>query len=139
MFSQRACAVACLVLGLLSAVLLLPARPASAGILDASWFAPTTNTDGSPLTDLASYSVYYGTSDSPLLGEMSGFTDQELSQFECGGQVRKSNKIATVFDLGSRLTLTSSLDTSEGKIVRFTDVTLTDTTNGISKSFGGTF
>src|SRR2546428_7185982 len=65
MFSQRACAVARLSLGLLSAVLLLPARPASAGILDASWFAPTTNTDGSPLTDLASYSVYYGTSDSP--------------------------------------------------------------------------
>src|SRR6266481_3161630 len=58
----------------------------------------------------------------PRLGKwnLSGFTDQELSQFECGGQVRKSNKIATVFDLGSRLTLTSSLDTSEGKIVRFT-------------------
>src|SRR6267378_1134837 len=52
-------------------------------------------------------------------GNLSGFTSQ-LSQFECGGQVRKSNKIATVFDLGSRLTLTSSLDTSEGKIVRFT-------------------
>src|SRR6266436_8028501 len=58
----------------------------------------------------------------PRLGKwnLSGFTDQELSQFECGGQVRKSNKIATVFDLGSRLTLTSSLDTSESKIVRFT-------------------
>src|SRR5438094_2885164 len=65
MFSQRACAVARLALGLLSAVLLLPARPASAGILDASWIAPTTNTDGSPLTDLASYRVYYGTSNSP--------------------------------------------------------------------------
>src|SRR5882762_10294321 len=52
---------------------------------------------------------------------MSGkATNQELSQFECGGQVQKSNKIATVFDLGSRLTFTSSLDTSEGKIVRFT-------------------
>ena len=31
-----------------------------AGILDASWIAPTTNSDGSPLTDLASYRVYYG-------------------------------------------------------------------------------
>ena len=65
MFSQRACAVACLALGLLSAALLLPARLASAGILDASWIAPTTNIDGSPLTDLASYRVYYGTSNSP--------------------------------------------------------------------------
>jgi hypothetical protein len=35
------------------------------GVLDASWTAPTTNTDGSPLTDLVSYRVYYGTSASP--------------------------------------------------------------------------
>jgi hypothetical protein len=27
-----------------------------------SWDAPTTNTDGSPLTDLAGYKIYYGTS-----------------------------------------------------------------------------
>ncbi len=36
-----------------------------AGVLDASWTAPTTNADGSPLTDLAFYRVYYGTSASP--------------------------------------------------------------------------
>src|SRR5947208_7995460 len=41
---------------------LLIAIPTEAGILDASWTAPTTNADGSPLTDLASYRVYYGTS-----------------------------------------------------------------------------
>ena len=38
---------------------------AGAGVLDASWTAPTTNTDGSQLTDLASYRVYYGTSATP--------------------------------------------------------------------------
>src|SRR5262245_39568767 len=38
---------------------------AGAGVLDASWTAPTTNTDGSPLNDLASYRVYYGTSATP--------------------------------------------------------------------------
>jgi hypothetical protein len=27
-----------------------------------AWNAPTTNTDGTPLTDLAGYKVYYGTS-----------------------------------------------------------------------------
>jgi hypothetical protein len=27
-----------------------------------AWDAPTTNTDGSPLTDLAGYKIYYGTS-----------------------------------------------------------------------------
>lgn len=42
-----------------------------AGSLDASWIAPTTNTDGSPLTDLASYRVYYGTATAPCPG--SGF------------------------------------------------------------------
>ena len=55
---------------LLSGVLLL-ASPSTAGILDATWTAPTTNTDGSPLTDLASYLVYYGTSTSPCPGSSS--------------------------------------------------------------------
>src|SRR2546426_1150851 len=44
------------------------AAPSNAGILDASWTAPTTNTDGSPLADLASYRVYYGTSNPPCPG-----------------------------------------------------------------------
>src|SRR5436309_14224184 len=53
-------------MGLLAAVLLV--GPAESGVLDASWIAPTTNTDGSPLTDLASYRVYYGPADSPCPG-----------------------------------------------------------------------
>jgi len=32
------------------------------GIVTLSWSAPTTNTDGTPLTDLAGYNVYYGPS-----------------------------------------------------------------------------
>lgn len=39
--------------------LLLLVASAEAGQLDATWTAPTTNTDGSALTDLASYRVYY--------------------------------------------------------------------------------
>src|SRR5437870_3343123 len=42
--------------------------PAESGVLDASWVAPTTNTDGSPLTDLASYRMYYGTMTSSCPG-----------------------------------------------------------------------
>lgn len=53
---------------LASLVLLLVATPGAAGVLDATWTAPTTNADGSPLTDLASYRVYYGTSGSPCAG-----------------------------------------------------------------------
>ena len=44
----------------------------SAGILDASWVAPTTNTDGSSLTDLAFYRLYYSTASTPC-GQPSVF------------------------------------------------------------------
>jgi hypothetical protein len=39
--------------------------PVGAGVLDASWTAPTKNTNGTPLTDLSSYRVYYKSTDSP--------------------------------------------------------------------------
>jgi hypothetical protein len=59
------------VLAVLSAGLVGLTATAEAGILDASWTAPTTNTDGSFLTDLSSYRVYYGTSNSPCPGSTS--------------------------------------------------------------------
>ncbi len=34
----------------------------SAGDATLSWDPPTTNADGTPLTDLAGYRIYYGTS-----------------------------------------------------------------------------
>jgi len=40
-------------------------------VLDTSWTAPTMHADGSPLTDLASYNVYYGTTDPPCPGATS--------------------------------------------------------------------
>src|SRR6267143_1395196 len=60
----------CWILGFVLAVggVLLAAAPTHAGILDTSWTAPTTNADGSALTDLASYRVYYGLSSSPCPG-----------------------------------------------------------------------
>lgn len=36
--------------------------PASKGTATLTWSAPTTNTNGSALTDLAGYSIHYGTS-----------------------------------------------------------------------------
>jgi hypothetical protein len=53
---------------LLSSVLIATTSPASAGILDATWTAPTTNTDGSRLTDLASYRLYYSSGAAPCPG-----------------------------------------------------------------------
>jgi hypothetical protein len=38
------------------------------GVLDLSWTAPVTNTDGSPTADIASYRVYYGTTPKPCPG-----------------------------------------------------------------------
>ena len=64
-------------LGLVLAGVFLLVTPGAAGILDASWTAPTTNIDGSPLTDLESYRVYYGTSATPCRG--ASFFEVEAS------------------------------------------------------------
>jgi hypothetical protein len=46
----------------------LVAASSHAGVLTTSWTAPTTNTDGSALTQLALYRLYYSTSDAPCPG-----------------------------------------------------------------------
>jgi hypothetical protein len=55
-------------IGLMLGGILVVASSGHAGVLTASWTTPTTNTDGSALTDLALYRVYYDTSDSPCRG-----------------------------------------------------------------------
>jgi hypothetical protein len=55
-------------IGLTFVGILLVAVSSDAGVLTASWTAPTTNTDGSVLSDLVLYRVYYYTSDSPCPG-----------------------------------------------------------------------
>ena len=52
----------------LALLLLAAVSLGHAAVLDASWNAPTTNTDGSALTGLASYRVYYGVSSAPCPG-----------------------------------------------------------------------
>src|SRR5262245_16471587 len=64
-------AVTCVSLALLLSNVLLGVSLSAAGILDATWTAPITNTDGTPLTDLAFYRVYYGPSTSPCPGSAS--------------------------------------------------------------------
>src|SRR3972149_2067087 len=54
-----------LALALAAAALLLLASPAQAGVLGATWNAPTTNEDGTPLDDLWIYRVYFGPSNPP--------------------------------------------------------------------------
>jgi hypothetical protein len=50
-----------LLLSLLFAVSFFHPRDAHAAQATLSWVAPTTNTDGTPLTDLAGYKIHYGT------------------------------------------------------------------------------
>jgi len=57
-----------LCLGLALIGVLQTAAPGRAGVLDVSWIEPTTNTDGSPLTDLGHYLVFYGPSNEPCAG-----------------------------------------------------------------------
>src|SRR5438132_4280004 len=45
-----------------------PPPPPTSGTATLSWLAPTTNTDGAALTDLAGYVIYYGTSATALSG-----------------------------------------------------------------------
>ncbi len=54
-----------LALGIAFGISGFSANRAEPGVLDATWTAPTTNTDGTPLTDLAAYRVYFGPSASP--------------------------------------------------------------------------
>ena len=78
-------------IGLTFGGVLLIAASGQAGVLDASWTAPTTNTDGSTLTDLALYRVYYSTSDSPCPGstllEVTSPTSNPLSNETVGFQL----------------------------------------------------
>jgi hypothetical protein len=43
-------------------------EPSGGGVLDLTWTAPTTNLDGSTLTDVVSYRVYYRTAQGPCPG-----------------------------------------------------------------------
>jgi hypothetical protein len=53
------------------ALVILAGCAAREGVLLASWMPPSTNTDGSPLTDLASYRIYFNTVGSPCPGGLS--------------------------------------------------------------------
>jgi Big-like domain-containing protein/purple acid phosphatase-like protein/ASPM-SPD-2-Hydin domain-containing protein len=65
---QARLAVLCVGVSLFFLAFLVGATASIAGVLDASWTAPTTNTDGSPLSDLALYRIYYATQSTPCPG-----------------------------------------------------------------------
>jgi hypothetical protein len=60
--------------------------PRSAGKTILAWDAPMSNADGSPLTDLAGYKIYYGTSsgDYAKVIDAGNFTTYEIEDLEPG-------------------------------------------------------
>jgi len=67
--SLRSLRVSCLcAIALMLGGILLVTSSGHAGVLAATWTAPIANTDGSPLTELALYRVYYSIFDAPCPG-----------------------------------------------------------------------
>jgi hypothetical protein len=58
-------------IGMAVTTALMSAGCATGGVLDASWVAPTTNMDGSPLSEVVTYRLYYDTTDTPCISGKS--------------------------------------------------------------------
>jgi hypothetical protein len=61
-----------------------PAAPPATGSATLTWTAPTQNTDGTPLTDLSGYHIYYGTSASALTTTITVASASETSYVVTG-------------------------------------------------------
>jgi hypothetical protein len=60
------------------------AAPPATGSATLSWSVPTQNTDGTPLTDLSGYHIYYGTSSSALTATITVASASETSYVVTG-------------------------------------------------------
>jgi hypothetical protein len=68
------------------AVSAAPAPPPVTGTATLSWLAPTTNTNGTPLTDLAGYVINYGTSAAAMTQSVN-ITDPSTNTYTLQGLV----------------------------------------------------
>jgi len=105
---------------LLALVISLNSSVAFSGVAKLSWNAPTTNGDGTPLSDLAGYRVYYGTSSGNYsqnidAGNVTTYTVANLTDgltyyfattaYDAGGnESGYSNEVIKTVPLGTTLT-----------------------------------
>ena len=105
---------------LLALAIFLNSSVAFSGVATLSWNAPTTNGDGTPLTDLAGYKIYYGTSSSSYsqsidVGNTTTYTIEDLTEgltyyfattaYDAGGnESGYSNEVVKTVPLGTTLT-----------------------------------
>ncbi|HEX7041604.1 MAG TPA: fibronectin type III domain-containing protein [Trueperaceae bacterium] len=69
------------------------AQPSEEPTLDVTltWTAPTQNTDGSPLTDLVGYRIYYGTSEGGPYPNVVSVMDAGATQYIVTGETLSEN------------------------------------------------
>ena len=85
-FRSRCVLLFCTI-GLEFIAILLLAGSSHAGVLTASWTAPITNSDGSAVTELAFYRVYYSASNAPQRRRYT-FPDARPEPFPAEGSCR---------------------------------------------------
>jgi hypothetical protein len=61
-----------------------PSRTVTAGAVTLTWVAPTDNTNGTPLTDLAGYHIHYGTSQDNMT-QVIDLAGSSTTEFEVSG------------------------------------------------------
>ena len=107
---------------LLIIVISLNASPSLSNLVTLSWDAPTTNADGTPLTDLAGYKVYYGNysgkySQNIDVGNVPTYTVDNLTDGltyyfsitaydTSGNESRYSNEVSRTIQSSQQYTLT---------------------------------
>ena len=135
------------VIAVLALVLLVAAAPmVEAGSINLSWNAPTTNADGTPLTDLANYRVYLNTA-TPACPSSSFLTVSSSTSTPNPGQTVNSR--VTALTAGTtyfaRITAVDSAGNESGCSPSASGVALTDfnvtptaTTDFGSVTTGGT-
>lgn len=87
--------------------------PPSTGTVTISWTPPTQNTDGSALTNLAGYHIYYGTSQSNL-NQVVNITNPGLATY-----VLSNLSVATYYFAMTAIT-SSGLESSRSNVVSHT-------------------
>ena len=102
-------------LGFLVALLLFAAPawavgPVVGSACRISWIAPTTNADGTPLTDLAGYRVYVGTAPG-VYGVATATVVQPATTWPCG-----------TLSNGQKYTVVTAVDLAGNESIRSTEV-----------------
>ncbi len=124
-------------LGLILGWTLLVVLPAHAGYLNLAWNAPTTNTDGTKLTDLAEYRVYAGTSSPPPCPGQPTSVVQSPTPTPSPGDVI-THRVTGLIDNSMYFVQVTAVDTSGNESICSNEASGVDNPDSMASSGGGT-